>query len=121
MLESIVAGGVVIILLAIAISFIPAIVAFKRDHAYKWIILVLCFFAPTVIIWLIAFIWAIWPADKSLADPVIGNVTGTGERNLGHTLGEVSNAKKTVEKQYDSDGRPVRYEPSFEPVNKSKD
>ena len=119
MLESIIAGGVVIVLLAIAISFIPAVVAFKRNHAYKWIILVLCFFSPTVIIWLLAFVWAIWPADKSLADPVIGNVTGTGERNVGHTLGEVVNAKKTVEKQSATDERPVRYEPSLGPVAKS--
>ncbi len=39
--------------------------------------------------WLIAFVWAVWPQDKSLADPLLGNPTGTGRRNAGHTLGEM--------------------------------
>ena len=89
MFSTIMGLGFFAIVLAIAISFIPAIIAFKRNHGYKWIILVLCFFAPTGIVWLIAFVWAIWPADKSLIDPVVGNVTGTGTRNAGDTAGDV--------------------------------
>jgi len=29
------------------------------------------------------------PQNKSLADPLLGNPTGTGHRNAGHTLGEM--------------------------------
>jgi len=39
--------------------------------------------------WIIAFIWAAWPADKSLIDPIAGNVTGKGKRNAGDTVGSV--------------------------------
>ena len=37
--------------------------------------------------WLAAFIWAVWPSDKSLIDPIAGNVTGKGSRNSGDTFG----------------------------------
>lgn len=99
MLSTILGLGFFAIVLAFIIAFVPAIIAFKRDHAYKWIILALCFFSATGILWLVAMIWAVWPADKSLADPVLGNVTGKGNRNVGHTLGEVSHAKNSVGKQ----------------------
>ena len=75
-----------LIVIAIIISFIPFIIANKRGHHYKWIILVLCL-VPIGFTWIIAFIWAVWPQDKSLADPIAGNVTGLGNRNAGDTLG----------------------------------
>ena len=79
-------GLFLLIVIAIIISFIPFIIANKRGHHYKWIILVLCLL-PTGITWIIAFIWAVWPQDKSLADPIAGNVTGLGNRNVGDTVG----------------------------------
>jgi len=39
--------------------------------------------------WLAAFIWAIWPTNKSLIDPIAGNVTGKGNRNSGDTVGSI--------------------------------
>ena len=41
----------------------------------------------TVLLWLAAIIWAVYPAEKSLIDPVVGNPTGTGYRNAGDTIG----------------------------------
>lgn len=77
-----------IIIIAIIISLLPIIIAFKRQHHYKWIIVVLCLF-PIGITWLIAFIWSLWPQEKSLIDPLAGNVTGLGKRNAGDTAGSV--------------------------------
>ena len=37
--------------------------------------------------WLAAFIWAVWPTNKSLIDPIAGNVTGKGYRSSGDTIG----------------------------------
>lgn len=89
--DDIALAGFVLLLGAIAFAayILPTIVAFTRGHAYKWIILILnvCgFFGVT---WVVAMIWALFPSEKSLIDPVVGNVTGTGERNVGDTLGSV--------------------------------
>lgn len=78
--------GVVLILLLI-LFFLPAIAAFQRGHHYRWIILLLNVFGFTGVCWLIAMGWAVWPTEKSLADPVLGNVTGLGSRNAGDVLG----------------------------------
>lgn len=43
-----------------------------------------------VLPWVIAFIWAAWPKNKSIIDPVVGNVTGKGRRNTGDTIGAAS-------------------------------
>ena len=90
MLETILALGFGLLVVVTAIIFVPAVIAFMRGHAYKWIILVLCFATYiTGVTWIVALVWAVWPANKSLADPVLGNVTGTGQRNTGDTLGSV--------------------------------
>lgn len=77
------------IFIIVLISLIPAFIAFVRGHAYRWIILVLCLFSWTGLIWIVALIWSIWPSEKSLLDPVAGNVTGTGARNTGDTYGSM--------------------------------
>ena len=77
-----------IVLIIAAVYFVPTIIAFKRNHAYKNIILIInLIFGLTGIGWAVAAIWAVFPSEKSLIDPVIGNVTGTGQRNAGDTFG----------------------------------
>jgi hypothetical protein len=71
------------------IFFLPTTIAFARGHEYRAIILVLNLFGWTGVCWLASLVWAVWPANKSLADPILGNVTGIGEPNVGDTLGEV--------------------------------
>jgi hypothetical protein len=78
-----------IFLIFCLLYFIPFMIALFRGHSYKWVILglnVLGFFGIT---WLFAFIWAVWPKGKSLIDPIVGNVTGTGQRNSGDTIGSI--------------------------------
>ena len=89
-------GIIIGLLLVILVYGLPAFIAFYRRHEFRWIILAInIFFGPTGLGWLIALIWAIYPKDKSLADPVFGNPTGLGNRNSGNTLGEIrQNADK---------------------------
>jgi hypothetical protein len=87
-------GVILLIILAIGLYFLPSIIAFRRNHAYKNIIFVInLVFGLSGIGWAGSLIWAIFPSEKSLIDPVVGNVTGTGLRNAGDTLGEAGFAK----------------------------
>ena len=82
-------GALIFIVIVGVLYFIPTIIAFSRSHAYKFVILGLNVAGFTGILWLISFVWAVWPSNKSLIDPVAGNVTGTGRRNVGDTLGSI--------------------------------
>jgi hypothetical protein len=76
------------LILLYIIFWFPSIVAKRRGHAYTSIIQVLNIAAAfTGITWFIAAAWAIFPSEKSLIDPVVGNPTGLGRRNAGDTVG----------------------------------
>lgn len=85
------AGG--FLFLALAFLLIPFVIALIRGHRYKWVILVLCVLGIFGVPWFVAFIWSVWPSQSSLAEPVLGNPTGTGTRNIGDTLGAVDAGK----------------------------
>jgi uncharacterized protein len=90
-----VVGIGLLLLLAICIYMLPTIFAFARGHGYKWIIFAVNLFSGwTGLIWVAAFVWAIWPREKSLIDPVVGNTTGMGTRNAGDALGAVHYGKE---------------------------
>lgn len=83
--------GLVIPLLVIAVSlyFIPTIVAFSREHDYRWVICVLNIAGGwTLVLWVAALVWAVYPANKTFADPLVGSATGLGIRNTGDAFGE---------------------------------
>jgi hypothetical protein len=84
-------------LFVIALFLLPFIIAFARGHNYKWIILILCF--VPVFGWFVAFIWAVWPSHKSIIDPIVGNPTGTGHRNVGDTIGSAKAGIKRGEQE----------------------
>ncbi len=76
------------VLIGMAIYMIPTIVAFWRKHAYAWVIAGVNLFGGwTGAGWIVAFVWAVWPTEKALLDPLIGNVTGVGVRNAGDAVG----------------------------------
>jgi cytoskeletal protein RodZ len=80
--------GLLILIIGFCLYFAPSFIAFKRRHEYKLVILginVIGFVG--VLPWIIAFVWAAWPNNKSIIDPVVGNVTGKGRRNTGDTIG----------------------------------
>ena len=57
-----------------------------KNHQYKWVILVLSITSPTFfgLTWLIAMIWVIFPASKTIVDPVLSS--SDGSRNIGDSL-----------------------------------
>ena len=77
-----------ICIIGIIVLLIPGIIATRRKHAYKNIIWILGIAGITNgLTWFVAMFWALWPQEKSLIDPLMGNVTGTGVRNAGDTIG----------------------------------
>ena len=83
-------GFLILAILLLAAYFAPSLIAYKRRHAYKHVILGINIVGFVgVLPWVGAFIWAAWPSDKSLVDPIAGNVTGKGRRNSGDTLGSM--------------------------------
>ena len=67
------------LILLYVIFWFPSIVAKRRGHAYTSMIQVLNIATLfTFITWFIAAGWAIFPSEKSLIDPVVGNPTGLG-------------------------------------------
>ncbi|QCI63240.1 superinfection immunity protein [Phreatobacter stygius] len=83
--------GLVILLLVILVGiyFIPTIVAFSREHDYRWVICALNIVGGwTFVLWGVALVWAVYPTNKTFADPLIGSATGLGIRNTGDVLGE---------------------------------
>lgn len=87
-------AGLILVLLALALYFTPFIIAIARGHSYKWVIFGLNAIGFSGVTWLVSFVWAVWPSEKSLIDPVAGNVTGTGRRNAGDTLGSIDYGKE---------------------------
>ena len=72
---------IIIGIFLLAIYFIPTVIAFQRGHIYKWVISGINTFAIAAgVPWLAAFIWAVWPTNKSLIDPIEDNSTGKGIR-----------------------------------------
>ena len=79
---------IILAIVVIALYFLPTIIAFRRDHAYKGIIFAINFvLGASGIGYLAALVWAIWPQEKSILDPILGNPTGLGVRNVGDTFG----------------------------------
>jgi len=81
-------GSIILVLLVLIAYFLPTVVAYYRKHGYVGVIFALNLFGGvTGVLWLVAFAWACFPQEKSIADPFLGNVTGTGVRNVGDTVG----------------------------------
>ncbi len=80
--------GIIIGAALIAIYFVPTFIAYRRDHAFKGVIFAINFvLGLSGIGYLVALVWAIWPQEKSILDPILGNPTGLGVRNVGDTFG----------------------------------
>ena len=50
-------------LIVLAIYFLPTIIAFKRSHRNRWIILLMNIFGATIVFWVIALVWALNKVD----------------------------------------------------------
>lgn len=89
------AGFFLLILFVAVIYFIPAVIAFRREHEYRWVIFALNFVGGfTGILWIVALVWAVFPDNRSAIDPFVGPVTGRGVRNAGDAIGEATFGKE---------------------------
>ncbi len=85
-----VALGVLLVAGIIAVLLLPGFIAFRRQNPYKWIIGIVGVTSPIFLgaSWLVAIIWAAWPSNRSLIDPIVDSPTGS-EKNTGDSLGNV--------------------------------
>lgn len=69
--------------MAVAIFVTPIIVAFKKQHVYKWVIVGLTLTSPIFlgVTWLVAIVWVLLPQGKTILDPLVES--GDGARNVG--------------------------------------
>jgi hypothetical protein len=52
----------------------PTVIAFGRGHHYRWVIAAINVVAGlTMIGWIVAFVWSVWPAKTSFLDPLAGD------------------------------------------------
>jgi hypothetical protein len=80
---------ILLFLSIIALYFLPTIIAVKRGHEYRWVIFALNLAGGwTGVLWIAALVWAVFPHNRTVIDPVVGSATGVGFRNTGDTLGE---------------------------------
>lgn len=75
------ASWLIVIILYIIAFLIPSIVAYRRNHHYKWIIVgINLILGVTGIGWLVAFVWAVWPKKETplfgvfISDPSTNNI-----------------------------------------------
>lgn len=74
----------IVFLIAGIIYIIPSIVAFRRDHPNRWIILVInVAFGSTIIGWGIALVWAMRAAHR------VGSTSSGGESGLNLFVNDV--------------------------------
>jgi hypothetical protein len=63
-------------LLALAVYLLPTIIAFGREHHYKWVICgINVVFGFTGIGYLAAFVWGVWPKQTAFFDVVTNDPT----------------------------------------------
>lgn len=85
-------------LFGLAVFLLPSIIAFKRKHHYKFIILAInLIFGATGIGYLIALIWAVWPQKTALVDVVTNDLTSAqSNQELYRQRGENARAYDTA-------------------------
>lgn len=101
---------ILFLILVFTIFWFPSDVAKMRGHSYTTLIQILNIAGLFLgVPWFIAAAWAIFPSEKSLIDPIVGNVTGLGRRNAGDTIGAAKQGKnrgaefeKDTDKQIDA-------------------
>jgi len=68
---------------ALAAYLAPTIIAFVRGHHYRWVILAInAIGGLTIIGYVAAFAWAVWPRETAFADPFVGDPI-SGDVNAG--------------------------------------
>ena len=90
-------------ILCVILYFLPSIVAFHRDHHYKWVIFgVNLFFGATGIAYLGVLIWAFWPRNTGLVDLISNDLT-TNSYDANAVIYSKQGANKLIQRQAELD------------------
>lgn len=99
-MSNLIAGLIMIVvgLICLAVFLLPSIIAFKRQHHYKFIILAInLLFGVTGFGYLIALILAVWPQKTALVDVVTNDLTSAkNNQELYRQRGENARAYDTA-------------------------
>lgn len=69
-------GLFVLFVVGMILYFLPSIIAFSRDHHYRWIIFAINLVAGVSGIgYLAAFVWSVWPRQTAAFDIVASDLT----------------------------------------------
>lgn len=83
----------IILCLVLGGYFMPTLIAIVRKHHFKWVIFAInLVFGITGMGYVIALVWAVWPRQSSLFDPLWNDMT---------TNGTITDDNATVEKPPD--------------------
>lgn len=82
---------VVLGVLALALTLLPAFLAFRKNHEFRFLILALSLLGPLTayVTWIIAIIWVLIPKNKTVLDPLLSS--GDGSSNVGDTAAGIVN------------------------------
>lgn len=81
-----------VLVIAIAVYFVPFAIAAFRGHRYKAVIFALNLIGGwSGLGWIAALVWAVWPSGSTVSDVVTHDPTGLSSRNVGTAAGEVMN------------------------------
>ncbi len=68
-------GIIFLCIVSFVIYILPGVIAYKRDHHYKWVIIAMnLFFGATAIGWLVALVWAVWPRETPVVSIVVDDI-----------------------------------------------
>ncbi len=73
---------ILLLLISILLYLLPSIIAFARRHHYRWIIFFINVFACIGgVSWIVAMVWAVWPSDTGVLDPVVNDPTTNSKKS----------------------------------------
>lgn len=100
------------LVLIVAIYFLPTIIAFCRNHHYRWIILgINAVFGLTGVGFLVAFIWAVWPQQTAVFDVLVNDPTSNSPEAGRKIYGQMGG---NVRAFMDAKNKPLSDENEFE-------
>ncbi|MEI8315436.1 MAG: superinfection immunity protein [Verrucomicrobiota bacterium] len=108
-----VVGILIVVVIVLGIYLLPSIIAFRRKHHYRFIILgINVVMGLTGIGYLAAFVWAVWPSQTSVIDPLVASPTSTRVEEGKQIYGRWGEYKKAF--QSSSTPPPLPVPPSHE-------
>jgi hypothetical protein len=96
-------------LMVLVVYLLPSIIAFCRNHHYKWVILAInCVLGLTGIGYLIVFVWSVWPRQTAVFDVVTNDPTTNSSEAGQKIYGQMGTNVRAFKNAKDSDDEFLR-------------